>query len=103
MNQPNQTSHAISAGVPGQSSELSPVPLPGDPAPHGSLWRITVNGEPRDVAPGTTVRALIVSMGLAGIPCAAEVNQRLVPRREHETRAVAPGDVVELVSLVGGG
>ncbi len=65
--------------------------------------RITLNGEARDVAPGTTIRALVESMGLAGVPCAAEVNRKLVPRREHETRQIAAGDVVELVSLVGGG
>lgn len=65
--------------------------------------RITLNGASRDVAPGTTIRALVESMGLAGVPCAAEVNRKLVPRREHETRQIAPGDVIELVSLVGGG
>lgn len=65
--------------------------------------RITLNGQPRDVDPGATVRTLIESIGLAGVPCAAEVNHKLVPRREHETRLIAPGDVIELVSLVGGG
>lgn len=65
--------------------------------------RITLNGESRDVPPGTTIRALVEAMGLAGVPCAAEVNRRLVPRREHETRQITTGDVIELVSLVGGG
>lgn len=65
--------------------------------------RITVNGDAKDVELGTTVRALIESMGLGGVPCAAEVNGRLIPRRDHETRQIAPGDVIELVSLVGGG
>ena len=65
--------------------------------------RITLNGEARDVAPGTTVRALVELLGLAGVPCAAEVNRKLVPRREHETRLISGGDVIELVSLVGGG
>jgi len=65
--------------------------------------RITLNGASRDVAPGTTIRALVELMGLAGVPCAAEVNRKLVPRREHETRQIVPGDVIELVSLVGGG
>jgi thiamine biosynthesis protein ThiS len=64
---------------------------------------ITVNGVARDVPQGLTVRALIESMGLGQAPCAAEVNRVLVPRREHETRTLAPGDSVELVTLVGGG
>lgn len=75
-----------------------------DPASRETLSiRITLNGASRDVAPGTTIRALVESMGLAGVPCAAEINRKLVPRREHETRQIAPGDVIELVSLVGGG
>lgn len=72
-------------------------------APPTQPVRITLNGEARDVAPGTTIRGLVESIGLAGVPCAAEVNRKLVPRREHETRQIAPGDVIELVSLVGGG
>lgn len=64
---------------------------------------VTVNGERHDLPAGTTVRALIERLGLAKGACAAEVNKQLVPRREHETRALGEGDVVEVVSLVGGG
>lgn len=65
--------------------------------------RVTVNGEARDVEPGTTVAALIRASGLEKQACAAEVNRGLVPRREHEGRELREGDVVELVTLVGGG
>ncbi len=65
--------------------------------------RITVNGEPQEVEPGTTVAALIERLGLAGQPCAAEVNKALVPKRDHPSRELAEGDTVELVTLVGGG
>lgn len=64
---------------------------------------ITVNGEQRQVEPGTTVADLVEQLGLAGKPCAAEVNRDLVPKREHASRALAEGDRVELVTLVGGG
>jgi len=64
---------------------------------------ITVNGAPRQLADVTTLAHLIESLGLTGQPVAAEVNGRLVPHRERAERRLAPGDVVELVTLVGGG
>lgn len=64
---------------------------------------VIVNGQQRELPQGTTVRALIELMGLAKQACAAEVNKVLVPRREHDSRTLAEGDHVELVSLVGGG
>lgn len=64
---------------------------------------ITVNGEAKTVPDGSTVRDLIEAMGLGKAACAAEVNRELVPRREQPARRLAEGDVVELVTLVGGG
>jgi thiamine biosynthesis protein ThiS len=67
------------------------------------MIRITVNGEPKEVSSGATVKSLIDFLGLGAGACAAEVNHTLVPKREHESRVLQPGDRVELVSLVGGG
>jgi len=64
---------------------------------------VTVNGSPMTLPDGTTVRALIERLDLGTAACAAEVNKRLVPRREHDARVLSDGDTVELVSLVGGG
>lgn len=65
---------------------------------------VMVNGEEREVCEGATVAALIREVGAAkGGACAAEVNRELVPRREQERRVLCEGDVVELVTLVGGG
>ncbi len=64
---------------------------------------IVLNGQPTDVPDGVTVRALVERLGLGTAAAAAEVNQRLVPRREHDTRVLSPGDRVEIVTLVGGG
>jgi sulfur carrier protein len=65
--------------------------------------RVMVNGEAREVEPGTTVAGLIEQTGLGTQACAAEVNRTLVPRREHEGTELREGDLVELVTLVGGG
>lgn len=65
--------------------------------------RVTVNGEAREVPAGLTVAGLIRELGLGKAACAAEVNKALVPKREHEGRELREGDVVEVVTLVGGG
>ncbi|MEL6329792.1 MAG: sulfur carrier protein ThiS [Planctomycetota bacterium] len=65
--------------------------------------RITVNGEARELADGTTVSALIEQMGLAESICAAEVNKSVVRRDARDAHQLAEGDAVEIVTLVGGG
>jgi thiamine biosynthesis protein ThiS len=65
--------------------------------------RVLVNGREREVPEGATVADLVREMGLEKQACAAEVNKRLVPRGERDTTALDEGDVVELVTLVGGG
>lgn len=82
--------------------------VPGRPyvRPCGSYdagMNVRVNGTDRDVKAGTTVRALVEEMGMGAQAVAAEVNKELVPRRKHEETVLKEGDVVELVSLVGGG
>lgn len=64
---------------------------------------LTVNGTTERAPEGLTVRALLESHNLAKAPCAVEVNKSLVPRREHESHHLSQGDVVEIVTLVGGG
>lgn len=65
--------------------------------------RIEVNGEPREVAPGTTVLGLLDELGLTGVLVAVERNRDIVPRAEHARTAVAEGDRLEIVQFVGGG
>jgi len=65
--------------------------------------RITVNSEPREVPDGTTVAALVDLLGVPRQATAVEVNRELVPRSRHAARALADGDAVEIVTLVGGG
>jgi sulfur carrier protein len=65
--------------------------------------RILVNGEPRDLPDGTTVRALIELVAPKGAATAAEVNKALVPRRAQDQTVLKEGDTVEVVTLVGGG
>jgi len=64
---------------------------------------VTVNGAPRDVPEGLTVRGLVEHLGLTEGPVAVELNRAIVPRALHAERVVAPGDVIEIVHFVGGG
>jgi thiamine biosynthesis protein ThiS len=64
---------------------------------------ITVNGEPRDVPDGTTIDALLASLGIDRRRIAVERNREIVPRAEHAATPLAPGDRVEIVTMVGGG
>lgn len=65
---------------------------------------ITINGEPRFFSDAPlTVADLIARLGKDAKKLAVEVNRALVPRTEHAGRALADGDSVEIVTLVGGG
>ncbi len=64
---------------------------------------VLVNGDQIEVPPGATVASLLARLRLDAAPCAVEVNQTLVPKRTHAARELAEGDVIEIVTLVGGG
>jgi sulfur carrier protein len=63
---------------------------------------ITVNGDTREIPPGTTAQGLIELLGLEG-RLAMEVNEEIVPRSDFERHALEPGDRVEIVKAIGGG
>ena len=63
----------------------------------------TVNGEPKELEPGTTLKTLIESLGLGAAVCAAEVDKALVPSSERDTYELREGQRVEIVTLIGGG
>ena len=65
--------------------------------------RLTVNGEPLDVLPGSTVADLVATLDTAGKRVAVERNGEIVPRSRHATTVLAAGDRLEIVIAVGGG
>jgi sulfur carrier protein len=64
---------------------------------------LIVNGQPQTADAGATVAGLLAQLGMAGKIVAVEVNRQLVPKQRHAEHALAAGDRVEIVSLVGGG
>jgi sulfur carrier protein len=61
-----------------------------------------VNGEPREVPEGQTVRALLQAAGLTPEKVAVELNRRLLRSDRYDT-PLKEGDEVEIVTFVGGG
>ena len=64
---------------------------------------VTVNGESRPVAEGTTLRELLAQLGLDPRAVVVERNRRIVRRDALAATRVAGGDAIELVHFVGGG
>jgi sulfur carrier protein len=64
---------------------------------------VYINGRLEQLPPEITVAILLERLDLAGKPLAVEINGEVVPREEHPQRVVAPGDRIEIVTLVGGG
>jgi sulfur carrier protein len=66
---------------------------------------IVVNGDARELAPGTTVRELLdeldVSAGASGVAIA--VDAEVVPRGEWETTELDEGARVEILRAIQGG
>jgi thiamine biosynthesis protein ThiS len=63
---------------------------------------VKVNGDPREIPPGTTVRQLVEQFKLTPEKVAIEINRRLV-RAEKYDQALNAGDEIEIVTFVGGG
>jgi sulfur carrier protein len=65
--------------------------------------QLTINGEVRDIPEGLSLAALLGHLQLTQGLVAIERNREVVPRREHASVFVQPGDVLEIVQFVGGG
>jgi sulfur carrier protein len=64
---------------------------------------IHVNGETKQLPPGTSVRALLDHLGLNPGRVAIEYNLAILPKTRWEETRVTAGDRLEIVQFVGGG
>lgn len=64
---------------------------------------IQLNGESRELAKGATVASLLEELGLKPELLAVERNRDIVPKEAYSGTVLQEGDVVEVVSFVGGG
>jgi thiamine biosynthesis protein ThiS len=64
---------------------------------------LRVNGEARALPDGLTVAGLLDALGLSARKVAIERNREIVPRSTFAEAELAEGDVIEVVTFVGGG
>ena len=65
--------------------------------------RITVNGQPRDVADDMTIGTLLDDLGLAANATVVQRNDEIVDRARYGDTVLAEADVLEMVRFGGGG
>ncbi|MFD7610286.1 sulfur carrier protein ThiS [Streptomyces sp. NPDC059828] len=64
---------------------------------------VSVNGEPLEIAAGTSLDALVATLTAARSGVAAAVNESVVPRSEWPGTPLGDGDRVEILTAVQGG
>ena len=67
------------------------------------VMHIQLNGETVELPDGATVADLLVQLQLTERRVAVELNLDIVPRSQHASRQLQPGDVLEVVHAIGGG
>lgn len=66
-------------------------------------FSVSLNGDVRDVAPGTTLGVLVATLTTARSGVAAALNETVVPRTRWSSTALSAGDRVEVLTAVQGG
>jgi sulfur carrier protein len=64
---------------------------------------VTINGEKRLFEPDLTIADLLAKLQMDSRAIAVEINQQIQPRNTHHQTRIESGDVLEIVTLVGGG
>ncbi len=67
------------------------------------MAEIHLNGNMETVAEGTSIAALLEAKGVNPKRVVVELNRRILPREEFVSALLYTGDVVEVVTFVGGG
>jgi sulfur carrier protein len=67
------------------------------------MVRVRINGEEESFEKEPTIRDVLERLSAPPAAVAVEVNRRIVPRSAHADRVLQDGDVVEVVTFVGGG
>lgn len=95
---------------PAALSEPAPHPRPASPSEPAHLSAhvpvpvsVSVNGEVRLLAAGTTLDALAATLTTAHSGVAAALNETVVPRGRWSATVLGDGDRVEVLTAVQGG
>jgi len=69
----------------------------------GGQVRVVLNGEETEILGGATIGQLVDRVVKDRSRVAVERNREIVPRSLYDSTGVSSGDVIEVVTLVGGG
>jgi len=64
---------------------------------------LQVNGKPRSIEEPVTLLAYLEQLGINPAIVAVEYNGDIIRRERYGVTTLAPGDVLEIVRMVGGG
>jgi len=79
-----------------------PIPTT-DPSPSRLLITLRVNGEPRSCPAGLRLDQALEALGYRPQLVVVEFNGSILPRSRWSEQPVVESDVVEVVTIVGGG
>jgi thiamine biosynthesis protein ThiS len=65
--------------------------------------QVVLNGKPTTLEDGTTPQKLLEVLSIEATRVAVELNRQIIPRAEFPTTTIQDGDVLEVVTFVGGG
>jgi len=65
--------------------------------------KLTLNGQEKDLADGTSLPALLRELDLAERPVLVEINGVALRLSEHAARLLADGDRIEIIEIAAGG
>ena len=64
---------------------------------------IIVNGEAKTISADTTIKVLLIELGIEEKTMASAVNMNVVKKEQWESHTLKEGDKVEFLQFVGGG
>jgi thiamine biosynthesis protein ThiS len=67
------------------------------------LITIVVNGETASIRADSTVAELLTQLNIVSRAIAVECNQEILPSHRFQQHILEPDDILEIVTLVGGG
>ncbi len=79
------------------------LPVPKERPLASATMTLTVNGKPRSVRAGLSLPALLQELTIDRRAIAVALNGDVVPRDCLDEAALADGDRIEIVRMVGGG
>ena len=65
--------------------------------------KVVLNGEPREIDAGSSIRVLLDAADYGQRRVAVEVNRSIVPRSRHAEHILQDDDRIEIVHAMGGG